>query len=233
MLPPGSIFCLTRLTHTKYLGVQKTMPLFKFVDCKKSFMKRILIGMALMVSISANAQVSNSLDVFNKEKNKTTRTGMTVLTVWGVGNLGWGLIAAGQTSGSNKYFHQMNAMWGGINTALGVLGYLGAKQNKKLSLAGTVRSQYATEKTYILNAGLDLAYIGGGLYLKERAKNANKKPERLKGYGESIILQGAGLFLLDATMFAIHNVHGKKLHGLLEKTTLAVAPGQVGLFVKL
>lgn len=196
-------------------------------------MQRILLALTCLLAVAAKAQVVNNLDVFNKEKNKTTRTGMTVLTVWGVGNLGWGLIAAGQTTGSNKYFHQMNAMWGGINTALGVLGYIGAKQNKNSSLAGTVRSQYATEKTYILNAGLDLAYIGGGLYLQERAKTTNKKPERLKGYGESIILQGAGLFLLDATMFAIHNIHGRKLNGLLEKATLAVAPGQVGLFVKL
>lgn len=195
-------------------------------------MRRILLGFTLLISVSAKSQESNSLDIFNKEKNKTTRAGMTVLTVWGMGNLGWGLIASGQTTGSNKYFHQMNAMWGGINTALGVLGYLGARQSKKLSLSATVRSQYATEKTYILNAGLDLAYIGGGLYLKERAKTTNKKPDRLKGYGESIILQGAGLFLLDATMFAIHNIHGKKLNGLLDKATLAVAPGQIGLFVK-
>ena len=196
-------------------------------------MKKLLLCLLLLPSLSSFAQTGSTLDLFNKEKNKTAKAGMSVLTVWGAGNLGWGLIAAGQTTGSNKYFYQMNAMWGGINTALGVLGYLGARQSKKLSLAETIRSQYATEKTYILNAGLDLAYIGGGLYLRERAKTEHKKPERLKGYGESIILQGAGLFLLDATMFTVHNIHGRKLQGLLDKATLAIAPGQIGLFVKL
>ena len=158
---------------------------------------------------------------------------MLVLTSWGGANLIYGLIAQSQTSGTDKYFHQMNAMWGGVNAAIGFMGYLGSRKNKELSLSQSVRAQYASEKTFLFNAGLDLAYIGGGLYLHERSKSVNKNPSRLKGYGGSIIMQGAALLIFDVTMYSIHHKHGKKLLKFLDKSSVYFAPGQMGMVVKL
>jgi hypothetical protein len=60
------------------------------------------------------------------------------------------------------------------------------------------------DKVLLFNAGLDLAYIAGGFWLVERSKNADKRPERLKGYGQSVILQGAFLFAFDIAFYALH-----------------------------
>jgi hypothetical protein len=55
----------------------------------------------------------------------------------------------------------------------------------------------------LLNAGLDVAYIATGLYVKERSKNSSSS-ERLIGYGNSLLLQGGSLLLFDVSLFFIH-----------------------------
>jgi len=197
-------------------------------------MKTFVIAVLISLSLNGTAQSDHSMDAFNKERNKISKTGMTVLTAWGVGNLGYGLIAMGQTSGSTKYFNQMNAIWGGVNAAIGALGYLGSSRNKPLSLYETAKAQFGTERTFLFNAGLDLTYIASGLYIRERAPRiSSKNPARWKGYGESFIFQGAGLLLFDVVMFSVHHAHGKKLPSLFNATSIQIGPGQVGLIVKL
>lgn len=195
--------------------------------------KFIFISVILLFSQVGYSQGNFSLNEYNQQRTKTGRNGMLVLTAWGGANLIYGLIATSQTSGTDKYFHQMNAMWGGINAAIGFMGYLGSRKIKDLSLSESVRAQYASEKTFLFNAGLDLAYIGGGFYLHERSKSVTKKPERLKGYGASIIMQGAALLIFDVTMYSIHHRHGKKLLKFLDHSSVYMSPGQVGVLVKL
>jgi len=160
---------------------------------------------------------------------------MIVLGGWSAANLIYSGIATGQTSGTTKYFHQMNVMWGGINLGLGVLGYLGLKNKDGLGLVQTLKQQSGIEKTYIFNAGLDVAYIASGFYLKERSKSRFKveNQQKLKGYGESIILQGSALLLLDAVMFTVHNSHGKKLYKMIDKVQVGATGNGISLLVKL
>jgi len=42
-----------------------------------------------------------------------------------------------------------------------------------------------------------------------------KNPERLTGFGESIMLQGAFLLVFDLAVFWVHHQHGKDLHPLI------------------
>jgi hypothetical protein len=67
----------------------------------------------------------------------------------------------------------------------------------------------------------------------ERGKTTPNKPERLKGYGQSVMLQGGVLLLFDGVMYAIHQRHGKKLDQLLQKVQLAAIGNGIGVVVKL
>ena len=157
---------------------------------------------------------------------------MIVLGGWSAANLIYSGIATGQTHGTNLYFHQMNVMWGGINLGFAALGYLSLKNKDGLTLVQSLKQQIGIEKTYLLNIGLDAAYVTAGLYLKERAKS-KMNPQKLKGYGESIMLQGAALFLLDGVMFTVHNMHSKKLYKLMDKTQVGVTGNGLSMIVKL
>lgn len=156
---------------------------------------------------------------------------MTVLGSWGAANIAYGAIARGNANGSDKYFHEMNMIWGGINLGLSALGYIGSRKREILNTAGTLQKQMGLEKTFLFNAGLDVAYIAGGFYLSEKAKNDLSKRDRYKGYGNSIVLQGAALMLYDGVMYFIHNQHGKQLFGNKFKWQVAATGNGIGLVV--
>lgn len=64
-----------------------------------------------------------------------------------------------------------------------------------------------------------------------RRENSHTNPDKYRGFGRSIMLQGAALFLFDAIMFTTHNRHGKKMVKLLDAVQLA--PNSLGLKVVL
>ncbi|MEO6489253.1 MAG: hypothetical protein ABIO04_04860 [Ferruginibacter sp.] len=197
-------------------------------------MKKIILTAAILFSVFHSfSQTKDELEIFNQGRNRITKNAMIVLGGWSIANLVYSGIATGRTSGSDKYFHQMNVMWGGINFGLAALGYLGTRNKNSLSLTQSLKQQAGIEKTYMFNLGLDVAYVASGFYLKERGKNNTKNAEKFKGYGESIILQGAALMVLDAVLFTVHNRHSKKLYKVVDKIQIAATGDGIGLLVGL
>lgn len=199
-------------------------------------MRKIIIFTAVVFSVSHTfGQSQADLNNFNRQRNKITKNGMKVLAGWSAANVIYSAVASGQTTGTTRYFHQMNVMWGGINLGFAALGYLGLKDKDGMSLVQSLKQQGGIEKTYIFNAGLDVAYVASGLYLKERSKTRIKETNRQKerGYGESIMLQGAALLLLDGVMFTVHNFHGKKLYKMMDKVQIGATGNGLSMIVKL
>ncbi len=199
-------------------------------------MRKLILLFTIAFSTSnAFSQQQADLNKFNRERIRITKSAMIALGGWSAANLIYSGIATGQTTGTTRYFHQMNVMWGGINLGLAALSYIGLKNKDGLSLVQSLKQQAGVEKTYMFNAGLDVAYIASGLYLKERAKSNVKisNQQKLKGYGESIILQGAALLVLDAVMFTIHNRHGKKLYKMMDKVQVGATGNGLSMVVSL
>src|SRR5947209_4263711 len=127
-------------------------------------MKKInTLLITLLIYFTAEAQQSFN-DSLAYRRNRTTEKAMIVLGSWAAVNIGSGFIIAGQTQGEAKYFWQMNAYWNLINGGLAVMGYLNARKamTRKYDLADNVKAQLSIEKLYVLNFGLDIAYIAGG-----------------------------------------------------------------------
>lgn len=196
-------------------------------------MKKLIATVCICIlSVTGFAQQTN-LTGFNKERERLSRTGIKGLAVYSAANIIYGSIASSQTTGSNKYFHEMNAIWNGITLGITGIGFLTANKESTLSYGESLKKQQHIEKLFLFNAGLDVAYIAGGAYLKERAKTTIKNPLRLKGYGESIMLQGGVLLLFDGIMYTIHNRHGILLNKMGENIKLASTPNGIGFIVKL
>ena len=167
---------------------------------------------------------------FEKQRVSYSKNAMIGLAGWSVANLVGSGIATNTRNKEMRYFHQMNVMWGGINLAIAGLGYWGAGREKidNPTLEAVLKHQNKIEKTYLINAGLDVVYIGSGLLMNKTSDN-QKNPEKFKGYGNSIMMQGGFLLLYDAVMYAIHRKHGKQLKGMDDKLTFNAGPGAVSL----
>lgn len=151
---------------------------------------------------------------------------MQTLGLWALTNIAVGTFASFSSKGETQAFWQMNAGWNIINAGIAGMGYF--SQTIPNTLLGTIQEQHSIETILAVNAGLDLAYIIGGFYLKEKAKTADN-PERLRGFGNAIILQGAFLFAFDAILYAVNAHHGTSLSPIIQ--SLSLSPQGIGFNV--
>ncbi len=187
----------------------------------------------LICLVAASLQSFSQKDVllkFEKERIGYSKKSMLVLGGWSAANIIVSGFATNTKNREMRYFHQMNVMWGGINLAIAGLGYWGAGREKidNPTLAAVLKHQSKTEKTYLINTGLDVVYIAAGLLMNQKSNN-QKDPEKFKGYGNSIMLQGGFLLVYDAINYAIHRKHGKQLNAMVEKLELSGNPVSVSL----
>src|SRR5579863_7606252 len=186
----------------------------------------------LLIFLTAEAQ-QNFNDSIAYSRNRTTEKAMIVLGSWAALNIASGFIIAGQTQGEAKYFWQMNAYWNLINGGLAVMGYLGARKAmaRKYDLADNEKAQLSIEKLYVLNFGLDLVYITGGFFLREKGMNTSniKSQDQLKGYGSSIAVQGGFLLLMDGVMIMLHHKNSIRLNNKLKNLEAGIGAGGLGL----
>ena len=193
-------------------------------------MQKILLLICLSAGSLQSFSQKVDLTKFEKERVRYSKNAMVVLAGWSAANIVVSGIATDTRNKEMRYFHQMNVMWGSINLAIAGLGYWGAGREKidNPTLEAVLKHQNRIEKTNLINAGLDVVYVGAGLLMNKTSDN-QKNPERFKGYGNSIMMQGGFLLLYDAIIYAIHHKHGKQLKGMGDKVTLNAGPGAVSL----
>ena len=161
-----------------------------------------------------------TLGEFIESRNNLNENGMLVLGSWALGNIALGGIMTARESGSKKYFHQMNAGWNVVNLAIAGFGYYNAiNADTVLTLYKSFSEQKTIENILLLNAGLDVGYMMAGLWLAEKSKNNSKNKNRLKGYGQSLVLQGCFLFVFDLSLYYLHNTNNEILRSVLENIT--------------
>ncbi|MFM2039296.1 MAG: hypothetical protein RL432_2235 [Bacteroidota bacterium] len=178
-------------------------------------MRYRILFVGLLFSFAFKAQ---NLETFHQERSKLDKALMLTLGSWASANAVTGAI--GWTTAKSpemKSFHQMNVMWNAVNLGLAVPGYLKARNAKAvMSLSATLSEQQKTERIFLFNSGLDIAYITAGFLLRSMALNQQAKADQLNGFGKGLILQGSFLFAFDLTAFALHHRHGKQVLRLVE-----------------
>ena len=171
-----------------------------------------IILLLLIMCLPTTAQDMTLIDGYNRERNAITRTNMLVLGGWGLGNMAGGLAGVLTTPFGSEanYFHQMNIYWNTVNVAIAIPSFIAARKrmNKSYDIATTFSEQRKIETTYLINFGLDFAYIGTGAWMQQFGDGRPQKQEALlKGMGNSIMMQGAFLLLFDITSYIIHKKH--------------------------
>ncbi len=142
------------------------------------------------------------------------KSGMYFLGGWAVANMTTGVYGWLNDHGERKYFHQMNAAWNVVNAGIATYAAWEAFHTdiKSLSNDEIMRKHIRTENIYLFNAGLDVLYVAGGFWLIHASQNNEKHHDLLKGYGQSVILQGAFLFVFDLVKFGLQYNHRLKFN---------------------
>jgi hypothetical protein len=143
---------------------------------------------------------TDALPLLNRNRELLAERGMGILGAWALLNLivsGYFVPRTDQRT-ELHYFHQMNVGWNLVNAGLAVYGLL-------MTLADSLIAQFNFEKILLFNAGLDVAYIATGSWLRAHAATTDRRPERLLGFGRSLWLQGAFLLVFDVGFYFVYH----------------------------
>ncbi len=199
-------------------------------------MKPWLTALGVVALLSAGTPLA-AQKTFNDSlafsRNRITEKAMITLGTWSALNIASGFIIAGQTHGEAHYAWQMNAYWNFINLGLSAAGLLQARRTmgQPATLDGNVNAQEAIGKLYAVNFGLDVAYMIGGFYLRERGnrETVDKHRDQFKGYGTSLVIQGAFLFFMDGIMLHIHHQNSRRLQKHIRDIEISSGPNGLGV----
>ena len=151
------------------------------------------------------------LQEYNAQRYETDKKLMIGLGSWASLNIvGSGVAWATAQNEEMKNFHQINVMWNVVNLGLAIPGFIKAKNGKKeLTFFQTMEEQRKTETIFLINSGIDIAYMSAGLLLRSKASSALEKEDQFRGYGNSLLVQGGFLLLFDWIAYNIHRKHSK------------------------
>lgn len=164
--------------------------------------------------------VALSWSAFNETRLETIRIHAFILGIWALLNIAiGGYLTYILEDGEPESFHHMNAAWNLINlgVAWAMLHAANYADIGTYDLLTSIGKHFQAQKLMLLNIGLDVSYMLAGLTLFEHSKNNEKFHFVLRGFGKSIILQGAFLFVLDITFYSIHASQNAVLRELLER----------------
>ena len=188
-----------------------------------SVSKLLYTAGALLLGTAATAQQvtpSAELRDFSEQRIRHQKTLGLTLGGYALANIAVGSVAAGQTTGETNYFHRMNVYWNLFNLGIAGAGLLGPRKRSAdgETLGAAIRQHQNMKQVLLFNAGLDVAYVVGGAYLRERGRSQrgtaglpNSKPDKadqLRGYGKSVMLQGGFLFAFDMVNYFIFKNRG-------------------------
>jgi hypothetical protein len=194
----------------------------------KSKRNLVLIGVILstlfLPKFTLVAQdVTHEFNEYRQESLQTDRYGMFTLGAWAVGNIAVGTYGWLESSGEKKYFSQMNTLWNTVNLGLAAYGLLNSKRFVE-NQTEFIKKNQRLEKIFLINAGLDFLYIGTGIYLQNRQDDSMLRKEQFSGYGKSLVLQGAFLFIFDMVMYRL-----KKNQRTRYQNSILIKPSAEGI----
>lgn len=192
---------------------------------------KIFLMLAVTASMHAASQMGFA-DSALLRHNRIHRNALKVITGWSVASIASGVIGQNNSTGETRQFHKKNVLWGGVNLGLAGFGFLRVKPEgrRQFSTAEIAKKLRTTEKIFLFNTGLDLAYVALGLYTRERGlRFTGDKRDRLHGTGSSLMTQGGFLTLFDGVVYLLHTKNGSRFNDAFNRLTVTVTMQGAGL----
>ena len=166
--------------------------------------KRIVITVLMLMTVVVVVAQDGSR-AFGEVSLAANNAGMYVLGGWALANMAAGAYGWAAFEGEKKYFSQMNLFWNVVNLSIAGFALYSNYSTDLLSLGdGEIMTKHLkTERLFLINSGLDVAYMGAGILMRHLGTGSERRGDLLKGYGNAVILQGGFLLVFDIVMYFI------------------------------
>ncbi len=189
----------------------------------------VVLGLGLVGSVPLRAQTHTAS---GQESPQTAREASRTLqnakqahlwrvAAWGginaLGGLAlmWGASRPQQSAG--WHFGAMTAGWGTVNVGIATAGLLSLPPSPATDPATVLSAERQFHDILLFNLGLNVAYSAVGATMLAAGYRDVANAGRWRGFGTSLIMQGAGLLVLDGIAFFASR---SRLAGLLDSNTI-------------
>lgn len=173
------------------------------------YLRQFLIMFTLLTATTLTLYGQPDYQEFYNRSMEINNTGMLVLGSWAVGNIAAGAYGWIRNEGDQKYFSQMNLFWNLINVTIAGFALHGNAGTDLTALSNDemISKHLNTEKILLINSGLDIGYIGAGYLMRHFSGSSKNRADLFRGYGNSIMLQGAFLLVFDTVLYLVLRDH--------------------------
>ncbi len=186
---------------------------------------------------SGDAPPSPRLEALSADLNDARRDHLWRVAAWGGVNVAVGLALAGATDrrarGARWAFGAMSAGWGAVNVGIAAVGLATSPTEALTGYDAVLSAERTFHDILLLNLGLNVAYAGvGGAMLAAGYRGVDTAPE-WRGFGTSLIVQGAGLLMLDGIAFLASRARLGELIGMAGDLSASAFPGGFHITLRL
>ena len=199
-----------------------------------------VLAAVLLLALAAHparAQRADEVRALSAELTEAQRAHLWRVGAWGLANAVGGaalwLASDGEASPGRRAFGLQSAAWGAVNTGIAVVGLAGEADGPTADLAAALGAENGYADVLLVNLGLNVGYAAVGATLWAVSGRGVSDPEAWRGHGVALVVQGAGLFVLDGIAYLGTRARFDALVDLAASASLAVTPGGVALVVGL
>ncbi len=154
------------------------------------------------------------------------------VAAWGSANALGGLALVWATNRSQRsarwHFGGMSAGWGVVNVGIATAGLLGSSA-PPTDLTAVLAAERQFHDILLFNLGLNVAYSAVGATMLGAGYRGVSNGGRWRGFGTSLVLQGAGLLVLDGIAFFASRTRLANLLSQQVDLSLHVQPSRIAL----
>jgi hypothetical protein len=174
----------------------------------------------------AAAPTDSAVAALNRALLDGQRAHLNRVAVWGALNLLAGAALFGASRGdehvTRRAFGLQSAGWGAVN--LGIVGWalLAGPPEPVVSLSDALAAEDRWSHILLVNLGLNVGYMAVGGALIAAADRGLRSGPSVKGHAAAVVVQGAGLMVLDGLAWAASSGRLGELRGLVEALEIGV-----------
>lgn len=127
------------------------------------------------------------------------------------------------------HFGAMSAGWGVVNVGIATAGLLGSSAPPPADLSAVLAAERQFHDILLFNLGLNVAYSAVGATMIGAGYRDVSNTGRWRGFGTSLVLQGAGLLVLDGIAFFASRTRLTRLLSEQAELSLQVTPSRLAL----
>ena len=124
---------------------------------------------------------------------------------WGAANVVGGLALVALSDADRqrvgRAFGIQSAAWGAINVGIAAVGLAGGTGEVHTDWAGAIGAENGYADILLVNLGLNVGYAAVGTAMMVAGTRDVRHAADWRGHGAALILQGAGLFVLDGIAY--------------------------------